>query len=103
MPKYRRGRGKLVKKHRNFEHPYQLIHFLSSTREKEYKPFRDIAKQYLDGSIVPGHRIRKNALQHIAYNDPKKFLIKTKLAKQNIRRFTLEKNISDYENLFYKL
>ena len=37
------------------------------------------------------------------YNDPKKFFIKTKLAKQNIRRFTLEKNISDYENLFYKL
>jgi hypothetical protein len=74
MPKYRRGRGKLVKTHRNFEHPYQLIHFLSSTREKEYKPFRDIAKQYLDGSIVPGHKIRKNALQHLAYNDPKKLV-----------------------------
>jgi len=75
MPKYRKGRGKLVrKKHRNFEHPYQIIHFLSSTREAEYKPFRDIAKQYLDGSIEPGVRLRKNAIQHIAFNDPKKLI-----------------------------
>jgi glycosyltransferase involved in cell wall biosynthesis len=37
------------------------------------------------------------------YNDPQKFLIKTKLAKRNIRRFTLEENISNYENLFHNL
>ena len=71
MPKYRKGRGKLVKKHRNFKHPYQMIHFLSSTREKEYAPFRDIAKQYLSGEIVPSIQLSRQAIQHIAYNDPK--------------------------------
>ena len=74
MPKYRKGRGKLVKKYRNFKHPYQMIHFLSTAREKEFKPFRDIAKQYLSGDIVPSMRLSKNAIHHIAYNDPKKLV-----------------------------
>ena len=37
------------------------------------------------------------------YNDPKKFFLKKKLAKHNIKRFTLEKNIFNYRNLFYNL
>ena len=37
------------------------------------------------------------------YNNPSKFFLKTKLAKRNINRFTLEKNISNYEKLFYNL
>ena len=37
------------------------------------------------------------------YNSPKKYFLKTKLAKKNIKRFTLKKNIIDYENLFNKL
>lgn len=74
MPNYRKSRGKFVKKHRNFKHPYQMIHFLSTTREKEYKPFRDIAKQYLSGDIVPSTKLSKQAIQHIAYNDPKQLV-----------------------------
>ena len=34
------------------------------------------------------------------YNNPKKYFLKTKLAKKNIKRFTLRKNIMGYENLF---
>ena len=37
------------------------------------------------------------------YNNPQKFFLKTKLAKKNIKRFTLRKNILGYENLFNKL
>ncbi len=37
------------------------------------------------------------------YNNPKKYFLKTKLAKKNIKRFTLRKNILGYENLFNKL
>ena len=37
------------------------------------------------------------------YNNPKKYFLKTKLAKKNIKRFTLKKNILSYENLFNKL
>jgi len=37
------------------------------------------------------------------YNNPKEYFSKTKLAKKNIKRFTLRKNILDYENLFNKL
>ena len=37
------------------------------------------------------------------YNNPKKYFLKTKLAKKNIKRFTLRKNIIGYENLFNKL
>ena len=37
------------------------------------------------------------------YNNPKKYFLKTKLAKKNIKRFTLRKNIMGYENLFNKL
>ena len=37
------------------------------------------------------------------YNSPKKYFLKTKLAKKNIKRFTLRKNIMGYENLFNKL
>ena len=37
------------------------------------------------------------------YNNPKEYLLKTKLAKKNIKRFTLRKNILGYENLFNKL
>ena len=43
-----------------------------------------------------------NKIQNF-YNNPEKFFLKTKLAKRNIKRFTLEKNISNYENLFYNL
>ncbi len=43
-----------------------------------------------------------NKIQNF-YNNPKKFFLKTKLAKRNIKRFTLKKNISNYENLFYNL
>ena len=43
-----------------------------------------------------------NKIQNF-YNNPKKFSLKTKLAKRNIQRFTLKKNISNYENLFYNL
>ena len=37
------------------------------------------------------------------YNNPKEYFLKTKLAKKNIKRFTLRKNIMGYENLFNKL
>ena len=37
------------------------------------------------------------------YNNPKEYLLKTKLAKKNIKRFTLRKNIQNYNNLFNKL
>ena len=37
------------------------------------------------------------------YNNPKKYFSKTKLAKKNIKRFTLRKNILGYENVFNKL
>jgi glycosyltransferase involved in cell wall biosynthesis len=37
------------------------------------------------------------------YNNSKEFFLKTKLAKKNIKRFTLRKNIMSYENLFNKL
>jgi len=37
------------------------------------------------------------------YNNPKEYFSKTKLAKKNIKRFTLRKNIMGYENLFNKL
>ena len=37
------------------------------------------------------------------YNNPKKYFSITKLAKQNIKRFTLRKNIINYENLFNKM
>jgi glycosyltransferase involved in cell wall biosynthesis len=37
------------------------------------------------------------------YNNPKEYFLKTKLAKKNIKRFTLRKNILGYENLFNKL
>jgi len=37
------------------------------------------------------------------YNNPKEYFLKTKLAKKNIERFTLRKNIMGYENLFNKL
>jgi glycosyltransferase involved in cell wall biosynthesis len=37
------------------------------------------------------------------YYNPKKYFLKTKLAKKNIKRFTLRKNILSYENLFNKL
>jgi len=37
------------------------------------------------------------------YNNSKEFYLKTKLAKKNIKRFTLRKNITGYENLFSKL
>jgi|TARA_B100001971_G_C18205776_1_gene547516 glycosyltransferase involved in cell wall biosynthesis len=43
-----------------------------------------------------------NKIQNF-YNNPKKFFLKTKLAKRNIQRFTLKKNIFNYENLFYNL
>ena len=32
------------------------------------------------------------------YNNPKEYFLKTKLAKKNIKRFTLRKNIMGYEN-----
>jgi glycosyltransferase involved in cell wall biosynthesis len=37
------------------------------------------------------------------YNNPKEYFLKTKLAKKNIKRFTLRKNIQNYKNLFNKL
>jgi glycosyltransferase involved in cell wall biosynthesis len=37
------------------------------------------------------------------YNNSNEFFLKTKLAKKNIKRFTLRKNIMGYENLFNKL
>ena len=37
------------------------------------------------------------------YNNPKEYFSKTRLAKKNIKRFTLRKNIMGYENLFNKL
>jgi len=37
------------------------------------------------------------------YNNPKKYFLKTKLAIQNINRFTMKKNISNYKNIFNKL
>jgi glycosyltransferase involved in cell wall biosynthesis len=37
------------------------------------------------------------------YNNPKEYFLKTKLAKKNIKRFTLKKSILGYENLFNKL
>ena len=75
MPKYRRGKkGRLQRTTKNFEHPYQMIHFLNTATPEQYKPFRDLAKTYLDGSNVPGRKLRVSALEQIAYGEPRKLV-----------------------------
>ena len=56
-------------------------------------------EQYL---IMEIHSIWQSKIEKY-YNNSKEFFLKTKLAKKNIKRFTLRKNIMGYENLFNKL
>ena len=75
MPKYTRSsRGELEKRTRNFQHPYQMIHFLSTVTEEEFTPFRNLAKDYLDGSRAPPRRLSRSSLKHILEDKPRNLI-----------------------------
>lgn len=73
MPRYTRSKNKkLVRKQKDFKHPYQLIHFLQTANEKQFKPFKDKAREYLSGDTTPPVKLQTSALQKIALLHPKK-------------------------------
>ena len=71
MPRYSKSRGKKLvkKKTKGFNHPYEVIHYLTTAREEGLKPMRDKAKEYLQGESLPPIPLSKDALAHVAYND----------------------------------
>ena len=72
MPRYRKSQNKkLVRKSRSFQNPYQIIHFLSSASQEEFKPFQDKAKDYLTGKSVPLAPLKKSSLHKIASMKPR--------------------------------
>ena len=72
MPIYRRSRrGEFQRKTRNFEHPYQLLHFLSTATEDEFKPFQNLADDYLEGRRIPERVLRRSGLLKIAKSKPR--------------------------------
>ena len=82
MPRYTKSKNKkLVRKHKDFKHPYQVIHFLQTSSDKQFQPFRDQARDYLSGATVPPVKLQKRALQRIAILDPKE------LTKHAVRDF----------------
>jgi hypothetical protein len=75
MPRYSKNRKrKLVRKQKGFEHPYQIIHFLSTASEKDMKPFRDTARSYVEGEKQPPIPLKRKALKRIATLHPKKLV-----------------------------
>ena len=75
MPTYRRSKNrKLVRKSRKFTKPYQIVHFLATANEEEFKPFRDKAREYLSGQDSPPVPLQKEVLQRIATEHPKKLI-----------------------------
>ena len=71
MPKYSQGRGRkrLTRKKRHPAHPYEVLHALSTTRDKDFKHYRKFAQDYLDGTKVPPIQLDKSALVHMVHND----------------------------------
>lgn len=75
MPRYRKRRGKkIVHKPTTFDHPYQMIHFLSTATESEFAPLREKANDYLNGVETPPIPLRRRALQQIATQHPRKLV-----------------------------
>ena len=75
MPSYRRSkRGEFQRRTRNFEHPYQLLHFLSTASEDEFKPFRNLADDYLAGRRVPPRKLFRSSLQRISKDTPRSLI-----------------------------
>jgi hypothetical protein len=75
MPRYSRNKNKkLVRKHKTFQHPYQILHFLSIASEEDMKPFRDIATSYIKGEARPKVPLKRRALQRIALQSPRKLM-----------------------------
>jgi len=71
MPKYTKGRGKrkLTRKKRYPAHPYEVLHALATTRDKDFTHYRKYAQDYLDGSKVPPIPLDKMGLVHIVHNN----------------------------------
>ena len=75
MPNYRRSqRGEFQRRTRNFEHPYQLLHFLSTATEKEFKPFQNLADDYLEGRRIPPRVLRRSGLSQISQYTPRNLI-----------------------------
>ena len=51
-----------------------MIHFLSTASAEEFQPFRDMAHEYLKGNKKPSRRLKKRAVEQIAYDHPKKLI-----------------------------
>ena len=72
MPVYKRAsrKNQFQDKFKRFKHPYQILTFLQTANEAQWKNFQDIAKDYLKGTTKPKHALKKRALQKIATQEP---------------------------------
>ena len=82
MPRYAKAKNKkLVRKMKRFKHPYQIIHFLQTASDSQFKPFQELASDYVTGKQTPPTRLKRRALQKIATKGPKA------LVKDTVRSF----------------
>ena len=51
-----------------------MIHFLNTATPEQYQPFRDLANSYLDGTHVPGRKLKVSTLRNIAFGDPQRLI-----------------------------
>ena len=72
MPRYTKSKNKkIVRKQKDFKHPYQVLHFLQTATDSQFKPFRDQARDYLTEASVPPVKLQRRSLQKIALLNPK--------------------------------
>ena len=72
MPRYTASKkGELqAKGNKSFTSPDELIHFLCSATDKEWKPFKQVAIDYLAGKHVPTRRLKKTKVHQVATLKP---------------------------------
>ena len=72
MPRYSKShRGQIQKpKNRSFTSSRQLIHFLATASDDEWKPFQDTAGHFLRGKKTPTRRLKRTHLHTLTTTKP---------------------------------
>ena len=69
MPTYLQGTGN-IQRQPAFQSADHLVHFLATASDKQWKPFRDMATDFMKGSKTPRRRLKKTSLHKIINHKP---------------------------------
>ena len=69
MPNYVRGYGKLSRQD-PFRSIDDLTHFLTKTKDEDWKHFQKVATDMMTGKRIPNRKLKKKSLHAIATSKP---------------------------------